>query len=101
MSGDDELFSILEAHGQRFLQSFDLPNPSNTSKRKTTNGKTRLPSLKRARTSHGESSSEEEWSGIQRKAEDSENDSDSNINSDVGSPSGPIHPISLYLLTKP
>ncbi|KAJ3573866.1 hypothetical protein NP233_g2137 [Leucocoprinus birnbaumii] len=65
MSDDGDLLKLLEAHGQQFLQSFDLPNATKSHKRKAGNTRAGSTSLKRPRLFQGESSSEEEWGGIQ------------------------------------
>jgi len=64
MSDDEKLLNLLEAHGQEFFQSFDLSGVVKSSKRKA-GVATEYISPKRARRAHEESSSEEEWGGIQ------------------------------------
>lgn len=83
-ANDSELLSILEAHGQDFLQSFDIPSSYHSKKRQAANAKAGPSSLKRPRLFQDGSSSEEEWRGIQPKAggfleEDSELDADSDV----------------------
>ncbi|KXN83704.1 hypothetical protein AN958_00845 [Leucoagaricus sp. SymC.cos] len=80
MSDDNELLSILEAHGQQFLQSFNLPASIRTTKHKATDSNDKQSPLKRVRLSGDESSSEEEWGGIKiQENAFSEEGSDSEI----------------------
>ena len=63
MSDDRELLSILQAHGQRFLQSFTLPT-NNTNKRKCEEDNSDR-SIKKSRSADDSQDDEyEEWMGI-------------------------------------
>jgi len=82
MSGDEKFLNFLEAHGQEFLQSFNLSGVGKSTKRKARIATPEYISSKRVRRAHEESSSEEEWDGIQ--PEGSTNISDSDRHSELG-----------------
>ncbi|KAF5363667.1 hypothetical protein D9756_000703 [Leucocoprinus leucothites] len=85
MSDENELLSLLETHGQQFLQSFDFPSSIQSIKRRAENGKANPSALKRAKLAQDEPSSEEEWGGIQlRREELSSENNNSNTGSDLG-----------------
>jgi len=76
MSDDEGLLNLLEAHGQQFLQSFELSGMVKSTKRKAGAATSENTSPKRARLAHEESSSEEEWDGIQPEGSTNISDSD-------------------------
>ena len=81
---DDEggLLSILQAHGQRFLQSFSMPADS-IKKRKCEEGNTDR-STKKSRNADDSQDEYEEWTGI----DDAPHTSRDNLaeDSDIGMP---------------
>jgi len=79
MSDDEKLLNLLEAHGQEFLQSFNLSGVDNSTKRKARVVTSEYITPKRARRAHEESSSEEEWGGIQPEGSTNISDSDSEL----------------------
>lgn len=75
MSDIEDLLAILNAHGQSFIQSFDIPTPGPSNKRKHVE-------------EEAPESEEDEWTGITPEGEDEDEE-----NSEVGEyDSGtPIH----------
>ncbi|KAJ7047454.1 hypothetical protein C8F04DRAFT_1172054 [Mycena alexandri] len=72
-SSDNDLLQILNAHGQQFLTSFSLPNPSSGKKRKSADSSSRPSKVPKLQPPEPEDD-EEEWTGIQLEQSESEED---------------------------
>ncbi|KAJ7095299.1 hypothetical protein B0H15DRAFT_104581 [Mycena belliarum] len=77
MSSNDDLLQILNAHGQQFLDSFSLPAPSSSIKRKRGDNSSRPAKIPKYEAPElDDDESEEEWGGIQMQQSGSEENDD-------------------------